>query len=74
MEVLSKAFYYCILEPGLRAYEELLYAEFGNDITFDYLVLDQKGIIYQLRLLEATTRELSDDSEPGSRRGETGGA
>jgi len=74
VEVLSKAFYYCILEPGLRAYEELLYAEFGNDITFDYLVLDQKGIIYQLRLLEATTRELSDDSEPGSRRGETGGA
>lgn len=67
--MLNKAFYYCILEPGIKAYEELLYAEYGNDITFDYLVLDQKGIIYQLRLLEATKRDDSDESEAEYRPG-----
>jgi hypothetical protein len=70
VEVLSKHFYYFILEPGVKAYEELLYAEFGNDITFDYLVLDQKGIIYQLRLLDAAYRDESGGSESGYRGSE----
>jgi hypothetical protein len=40
VEVLSKSFYYCIIEPGVKAYEELVFAEYGKDITFDQLVLD----------------------------------
>ena len=53
IEAVNKEFYYYIVEKGVKAYEDLLKSEFGNDIQFDFMVLDQKGIIYQLRMQEA---------------------
>lgn len=54
MEVLEAKFFFDYIEPGVRAYEELLCQEFGGDISFDFVVLDQKGIIYQLRIMDVS--------------------
>lgn len=40
VEVLEAKFFFDYIEPGVRAYEELLCQEFGGDISFDFVVLD----------------------------------
>jgi hypothetical protein len=40
IEAVNKEFYFHVVEPGVKAYEDLLKSEFGNDIQFDYMVLD----------------------------------
>ena len=63
IEAVNKEFYYYIVEKGVKAYEDLLKSEFGNDIQFDFMVLDQKGIIYQLRMQEACMDEQLQDED-----------
>ena len=63
IEAVNKEFYYYIVEKGVKAYEDLLKSEFGNDIQFDFMVLDQKGIIYQLRMQEAYMDEQLQDED-----------
>ena len=58
VEALDDSFFK-LIKPSIKAYEELLCEEFGQDISFDCVVLDPKGIIYQIRISDA-----SEEAEP----------
>lgn len=49
-----EASFFEVIRPSIEAYEEFLYHEYGKDVQFNYVVLDQKCIINQVRLLEAS--------------------
>ena len=38
------------IKDGLSEFEVSLKEEFGNDVTFNFLVYERTGLIYQLRL------------------------
>lgn len=46
-----------VIRPSIEAYEEFLYHEYGKDVQFNYVVLDQKCIINQVRILEASEEQ-----------------
>lgn len=58
IEALSSDFY-PIIKPAIKAYEEHLIQEFGQHVSFDFIVLENLGISQQIRVSDA-----SEDSEP----------
>lgn len=43
------------IEGGLKAFENYLLNEFGQDVQFNYLVYERTGLIYQIRMREEGT-------------------
>lgn len=46
-----------LLEPIVSAFEELIWQEFGRDIDFSNVVIDQKSVVYQIRAFEAVSTQ-----------------